>query len=991
VRLKFRLRGNDLYILYEGEQCPSRTDALNRVLEALQQTDLNSLLPIDHLPVNRVLLYSRQTENSPINWKEVIQLQTTSLPGGGNLTSGATLVLSNRSLAKQGNPVAIAYYLGEVLNKLGVAVRVGATPIPYSPSVLVISSDIPVADPVVTMQRLFVTCEAPYELDPEQIGQTITATLRELEIQGFRDAVIRFQVTGETQPNWFLKVDLTPPQEMLKEWGRWGDLDAIQRMLDQGLTNLQLKVSRISLQGSTLHMFCQATEEGASVPDPKQVRTEVSLLLETLGPQGIHAVTIYGQAAANENPVWVDWLHLPAAFTPALAEPPLVLAQRGDWGAIAFLLHRLLNPDLGEYLNTGGIRLQLLPKQDLLHIMTEAIACPVQSQVTPVITQFLQQLELPHLFGVRIYGRRAGLKQPLWRYGSDYAPRLRLVSEAIPEFAASAIYVDQLLPDLTLDPLAGRTFGAEPASAIDQIGLPTVTPTPVTPRGSLVAGLQSLLTRSQLFIPLAEPQTQFPALPGQVSYRGRKGALLWGAMGVLLLLQVNLLLGQMLRAKLAQSVPTGSPSTLTAADSRSPSPNDATQPVPVAPTKPSAAAVLPAETPAPSVALPYTLPNQADSLVAATIAAEVTVLPTFNSPQLDEKLKLYYHYLEEHGRPPDVLVLGSSRALRGVDPLALEQALAEAGYANVKVFNFGINGATAQVVDLLTRQLLTPDQLPRLIIWADGARAFNSGAVDVTYNGMVASEAYRQLQQGTLPIPNRTAATSEQAAPSESNVSVTLTDSYRTLDRWFSQRLADGFPIYRDRDRLKNWLQQMLVGWLPLRSDPLEAIVATSQSPDDPVNRLQTGQPIMDRDGFLSLPLQFNPATYYQKYARVSGSYDSDYENFQIAGSQDQALRSLLAFTQTQQIPIVFVNLPLTDQYLDPVRLQYEQDFRQYMTQVSLAEPNFVFRDLSDLWVKDYDYFSDPSHLNRYGAYATSARLAQDPMIPWIQGQKNGN
>jgi hypothetical protein len=91
------------------------------------------------------------------------------------------------------------------------------------------------------------------------------------------------------------------------------------------------------------------------------------------------------------------------------------------------------------------------------------------------------------------------------------------------------------------------------------------------------------------------------------------------------------------------------------------------------------------------------------------------------------------------------MIVGSSRALRGVDPVALRKELAAMGYEDISIFNFGINGATAQVVDLVIRQVLEPDQLPRLIIWADGARAFNSGRVDVTFNAIVASPGYRDL------------------------------------------------------------------------------------------------------------------------------------------------------------------------------------------------------------------------------------------------------
>lgn len=41
------------------------------------------------------------------------------------------------------------------------------------------------------------------------------------------------------------------------------------------------------------------------------------------------------------------------------------------------------------------------------------------------------------------------------------------------------------------------------------------------------------------------------------------------------------------------------------------------------------------------------------------------------------------------------------------------------------------------------RQLLTPQQLPKLVIWADGARAFNSGRIDRTYETIASSDRYR--------------------------------------------------------------------------------------------------------------------------------------------------------------------------------------------------------------------------------------------------------
>jgi hypothetical protein len=67
---------------------------------------------------------------------------------------------------------------------------------------------------------------------------------------------------------------------------------------------------------------------------------------------------------------------------------------------------------------------------------------------------------------------------------------------------------------------------------------------------------------------------------------------------------------------------------------------------------------------------------------------------------------------------------------------------------------------------------------------------------------------------------------------------------------------------------------------------------------------------------------------------------------------------------------------------LDQFRRQHEQEFQTYMLRLS-TNPNFIYRDLSLLWPKANEYFSDPSHLNRFGGYEVSKKLANDPMIPW--------
>jgi len=157
--------------------------------------------------------------------------------------------------------------------------------------------------------------------------------------------------------------------------------------------------------------------------------------------------------------------------------------------------------------------------------------------------------------------------------------------------------------------------------------------------------------------------------------------------------------------------------------------------------------------------------------------------------------------------------------------------------------------------------------------------------------------------------------------------------------------------------------------------------VSSAQTSTDTQKEVSNTDSI-DFDGFLPLSVRFNPATYYQNHARVAGDYDSDYQSFQLAGEQDAALEALLQFSKAHEIGVVFVNLPLTKDYLDPTRTAYEEQFQKYM-RTSALQRGLIFRDLTQLLPTKHDYFSDPSHLNRYGAYQVAKQLAQDPMIPW--------
>ncbi|MBW4559918.1 MAG: DUF1574 family protein [Mojavia pulchra JT2-VF2] len=985
--VKVRLRGNDLHILCEGIECPQRWRTLSDLLQAIQQTDLDVLTNNEQPSIYQVFVYGRKKGESRPQWCHRVYLnqlerhleqvnQALLADTRKSKQSGGALILSNESLAKQGNPDAIARYLSETLSTLGVAVQVKVKP----PK--------PTMKGQLESNRLWICCYSGYSPDPLLLAEPVSQKLRHLKLVGYQDAVIVSQVNGETTPDWLLRVDLTPPEVMLKGWARWGDVQAIARLLTEVLLESQVAV-QATLQESTLHIFCTPAFdplENASAPDKTLCLETIASRLEAIAPQGILAATVYGKTTTDKQPAWIDWLSLPAAEHPALATSALDLAISGDEPAVHFLLERLLNPDLDRRLKTGGLRVMLRQKGDLLHIMCDAPVCPERKKVAYAVVQFIRQLKIPNIKGVRVYGRRAGNKEPVWHHGEDFVHRQRLVPEATPEFAATAIYVNELVTTDTNESILRPDLTTEEIQTlITEVARDWVTTVSTT--------VKKWLLRTQLF---AEPdQSTEPYFDSQ----NLKVALVWGSLGLLLTLQTDWVLGQIMSRITRTAVPS-TPKVASILTSSS------------SPEKPSVkfqenqnhrtvffantSKTKPTEGKSSAFnASGFTQSDetQTESLVAAPLKEKATAtaillaarsqMPSFNARQLDEQIALYKQRLAKTGKPPQVLIMGSSRALRGVDPAALSQALATQGYRNIDVFNFGINGATAQVVDFIVRRVLEPSELPKLIIWADGSRAFNSGRKDITFNAIAASAGYKQALQKAvatnssdrLPENSETSSDEEKTKTEKPEMS-----SYQLANKWLNQAVAAASASYQNRDQIKDLLRKQLNS-LPLASDRTQASTSPTQLKTDSSEE-DTSLQAVDFDGFLPLSIRYNPARYYQKHPRVSGNYDSDYQSFQVVGEQDTAFQSLLRFTQDKKIPLVFINLPVTADYLDPVRKKYEQEFQQYMLDVS-NNSNFIYRDISHLWTKINNYFSDPSHLNRFGAYEVSKKLAHDPMIPW--------
>ncbi|MEM6255123.1 MAG: DUF1574 domain-containing protein [Cyanobacteria bacterium P01_D01_bin.156] len=973
--LKLKLRGNILHAHAKTAEGLEREYVLLRLVRSLLEPERKATLLKDFPQIYQLYFYSVRPNQSKPDWSSPIylnrlerhleQLVETSADldevkrSTAHLTSAigylddatSAIVLSNASLARKGDPDAIARYLSQTLSALDVGVDVVVNAIPgkakRAQGVVMATTVDPSRE---LINRLWILCRAAYSPDPAMVANPTAQRLRELKLTQFQDAVISVQVLGEDIPDWRLRVDLTPDEEILREWSRWGDPESIDRLLNQALHPLDVSV-QTEVKNDTLHLVCQPLAAGKTVSsgsgDDAEPETApetdiidaLEPLLEQLAPQGLSRAMVYGPSLDGINPVWLRCLELPASEHADLATSTDKLARQGDLPAIAYCMTKRLNPDLDEQLSTGGIRVQLLMRDQRLHVMIDAPVCPPRRQVVPQLQQYLQQQPIEGLSGVRIYGRQSGQKRPDWHYGYDRHPKKRLVPEATPEFAASEAYLEDLV---------------QPAEAEDSWNRPTLE--------RIREQVQQLLIKTQLFTSAnTNPEESLTAgrLPNRTGI-----ALAWGALGLLLTFQADWIMGQLFKTRfLALSAPTPAPISLPPVQQR-PSTfeeelaklnwgqKDGDETVLIEEEISGAGFASSAISDSDLLASP---PQQTVSMTEVLAASP---FPSFKSKQLTEKLALYDWYVAENG-PPDVLVFGSSRALRGVDPTALKQALIPLGYEDVSVFNFGVNGATAQIADLVVRQLLATYPSPKMILWTDGARAFNSSRVDVTFNAIATSEGYQQLIAGELFDNDR------QDSGAGLNPAQRFNRYYAQLDERLSESLGNISSAQDERSRLEKATQTK----------------AVNNPAGGAINPTETD--LIDAEGFLPLAVQFNPATYYLDHPRVAGAYDGDYKAFEMQGSQENALRQMLTYTQSHGIDVVFVNTPLTDEYLDPARLEVESYFQRYMLQLAAQEPGLLYRDLVKLWPNRYGYFSDPSHLNRFGAYQLSLRLAQDPMIPW--------
>ena len=264
--------------------------------------------------------------------------------------------------------------------------------------------------------------------------------------------------------------------------------------------------------------------------------------------------------------------------------------------------------------------------------------------------------------------------------------------------------------------------------------------------------------------------------------------------------------------------------------------------------------------------------------------------PSLGSDLFDAQLAGYLSYVATVGTP-DVLLIGSSRTLQGIDPLELQQALSSQGYDHLKVFNFSVNGATAQVMEFVVSELL-PQPLPPIIVWGDGSRALNEGRRDRTWEKLLASPGYRTTQNAAVPVAvnvARTERTQQRVTANDPLVAVP-----GNLD-------VLGFSAVSDRFDPQTYYQQ--VSRVEGRYDGAYAGFSLNGAQAAAMGRLattlqQAGSQLM----FVNLPLSASYLDDYRLY------YERQFQRFLQAQSAQYGFEVVDLLTQWDNQPGLFAD-----------------------------------------------------------------------------------
>jgi hypothetical protein len=360
------------------------------------------------------------------------------------------------------------------------------------------------------------------------------------------------------------------------------------------------------------------------------------------------------------------------------------------------------------------------------------------------------------------------------------------------------------------------------------------------------------------------------------------------------------------------------------------------------------------------------------TLVALGVFLVANLVVQLNRPFFDAQSDGYFglqrvQACESLGRVPDIIYLGSSRAVYGVSPNVIDTLVRQQTGKTTLGCNVATFGSTIDHDYYILKRLIDDGYAPKMVVENAWEYPLNLRA---SYQG---SNGYSQADEESTTVDESAWIANVSDLPDlyQKFKAVPLGLSKTKLFNFLAERLI---PLYGDRFGILRLLcHGSTIGPCGATLPGVDALSAS---------RYESA----DRQGYVSLTgysiANYSPS---QIYHAEHGEFDygPTLQNFTVGGHQINYLRMLLSMAQAHHIQVVLVTSPLNPiyfYYLHPVT-DWQKKIVPFWNSIA-AQYNIQYYDESHAKGYTNADWRDPEHLDSTGAFKFSTWIAMKIVIP---------
>lgn len=381
-----------------------------------------------------------------------------------------------------------------------------------------------------------------------------------------------------------------------------------------------------------------------------------------------------------------------------------------------------------------------------------------------------------------------------------------------------------------------------------------------------------------------------------------------------------------------------------------------------------------------------------DQYEKARLEAELAVKKAEQYEEFYQKYKNResYHYygqfyeMYENMYSADTIIIGTSHAAHGINPLYLEEEIPDRSF-----YNFALNGSNpGYYVDWFKLFEKAEYPQPKTVIFCVDWFMFDSGWLwrridfdtnpDCPANIMekIKAREYLSSTEITETEEEETAETEALEAIQPEQIEVEEKKKITSLDD-LTTELFSHIAIIYSRDRIPEMLKYYLTGasFTAAVDDSVGTVTENEELPEIPVYEHE----------FLSDSIGNITSDFYKGYIPWESYYDGSFSVAQAHSYDDQiaSMYKLMAMFEDWGCEVIFVEIP---EYIKGRRAVKGEENNELLSKIAEKYGVTFFNYNTDLASEindDYTNYSDWGHMSKKGSTAFSQKLAQDLKAYW--------